>query len=116
MLFRSSNQVVQLIEVKHTQNSLLPSINDIKDGLLKMVLYANLKEVSIDGQIFKSESVLKLTSTQIIGAVNSNENEKIFISFCDANSLPNQERTFLKNLFLEAKTNRFIVKIEQTVV
>ena len=108
------NQVVQLIEVKHTQNSLLPSINDIKDGLLNMVLYANLKEVSIDGQIFKSESVLKLTSTQIIGAVNSNENEKKLISFCDANSLPNQERIYLKNLFLEAKTNCFIVKIEQT--
>jgi hypothetical protein len=36
---------VCLVEAKHTKHSALPSDDDIKDGLLKMILYTNLKEV-----------------------------------------------------------------------
>ncbi|MDR1698640.1 MAG: hypothetical protein LBR75_02290, partial [Prevotellaceae bacterium] len=42
------NDTVYLIEGKHSANSILPSKGDIKDGLLKMILYSNLCEVEVD--------------------------------------------------------------------
>ncbi|TAE07597.1 MAG: hypothetical protein EAZ95_18250, partial [Bacteroidetes bacterium] len=40
---RIEAEKLYLIEGKHTKSGLLPSLGDIKDGLLKMILYANLK-------------------------------------------------------------------------
>ncbi|WP_205013243.1 hypothetical protein, partial [Pseudomonas shirazica] len=37
-----------LIEGKHSRNSYLPSNGDIKDGLLKMILYTNLQTVTVN--------------------------------------------------------------------
>lgn len=55
---------VFLIEAKHSKTSSLPSEEDIKDGLLKMVLYANLKNVKIDDMNVEHIPVLKLTSSK----------------------------------------------------
>jgi hypothetical protein len=38
---------VILIEGKHSKNAVLPSKGDIKDGLLKMILYCNLKKLRL---------------------------------------------------------------------
>ena len=62
---------VILIEGKHSKNAVLPSKGDIKDGLLKMILYCNLSEVAVDGKALKSEAVLSLTSAKVKGAINS---------------------------------------------
>ncbi len=51
-----------LIEGKHSRDASLPSLSDIKDGLLKMILYANLKDVSLDGTEYVPQPVLKLTT------------------------------------------------------
>jgi len=51
-----------LIEAKHTKKDKLPSIGDIKDGLLKMFLFANLKNVKIDDKEYSPNAVLKLTT------------------------------------------------------
>ncbi|MCD6528256.1 hypothetical protein J7K44_01305 [bacterium] len=51
---------VYLIEGKHTKGA-LPSIDDIKDGLIKMILFTNLEDVRINGKSFKPKPVLKLT-------------------------------------------------------
>jgi len=53
---------IYLIEGKHSKQSLIPSLEDIKDGLLKMILFTNLKEVKIDKKEYKPIPVLKLTS------------------------------------------------------
>ena len=53
-----------LIEAKHTKSDKLPSIGDIKDGLLKMILFTNLKEVKIKGKEYSPVAVLKLTSNR----------------------------------------------------
>ena len=53
---------VYLIESKHSKQSILPSKGDIKDGLLKMILYSNLCEVEVDGKKMKSKAILNLTS------------------------------------------------------
>jgi len=51
-----------LIEAKHTKKNKLPSVGDIKDGLLKMILFTNLEDVKIDGNTYIPIPVLKLTT------------------------------------------------------
>lgn len=38
---------IYLIEGKHSNQSIIPSLEDIKDGLLKMILFTNLRDVKI---------------------------------------------------------------------
>ena len=52
-----------LIEGKHTRDSNLPAVGDIKDGLLKMILYTNLVDVNIfNVEKYTTVPVLKLTT------------------------------------------------------
>ncbi len=53
---------IYLIEDKHSKQSLIPSLEDIKDGLVKMILFTNLKEVKIGDKEYSPVAVLKLTS------------------------------------------------------
>jgi len=53
---------IYLIEGKHTNKGILPSEDDIKDGLIKMILYTNLKNVLVYGKRYNPVPVLKLTS------------------------------------------------------
>ncbi len=56
------NDGISLVEDKHSNNNRLPSQNDIKDGLLKMMLLTNLKEVRVDGRLLDPKPMLKLTT------------------------------------------------------
>jgi len=53
---------LHLIEGKHTRTGLLPSEGDIKDGLIKMILFTNLENVAVNGYKFYPVPVLKLTT------------------------------------------------------
>lgn len=53
-----------LIECKHSKRSILPSKADIKDGLVKMILYTNLRNLRINDEKFQHRSILKLTTLQ----------------------------------------------------
>ena len=64
---------VFLIEGKHSKNNSLPSLEDIKDGLLKMILFTNLEDVKVDNKDYNSKSVLKLSVEY--GFKNSNLNK-----------------------------------------
>lgn len=88
------NNVV-LIEGKHSKTNSLPSLEDIKDGLLKMILFTNLEDVKIDGKNYKPLAVLKLT---VKGKFN-----KSLLN-------PSQKR-ILKLLYQESKLNNFKLKI-----
>jgi len=54
-----------IVEKKHSEYSGIPSMEDIKDGALKMILFVNLKDVMIDGKKFEHSPVLGLTSNKI---------------------------------------------------
>ena len=56
------NNDIYLIEGKHSKHGVIPSLEDIKDGLMKMILFTNLKEVVLNGKKYCHKSVLKLTS------------------------------------------------------
>jgi len=60
-VYTRANQIF-LVEAKHSQSQLLPALEDIKDGLLRMVFLTNLKEVTVDRQSFEPIAVLRLTS------------------------------------------------------
>ncbi|MFZ5366359.1 MAG: hypothetical protein ACOZBZ_03625 [Patescibacteria group bacterium] len=53
---------IYLIEAKHTRKGNLPSLGDIKDGLLKMILFTNLVDVEMGNRKYLSIPVLKLTT------------------------------------------------------
>ncbi len=52
---------IYLIEGKHGTNG-YPSLADVKDGLLKMILYTNLKKVYLNNEEFTPVPTLKLTT------------------------------------------------------
>jgi hypothetical protein len=102
-----------LIEGKHSKNAILPSKSDIKDGLLKMILYSNLGEVIANGKSYTCKPVLALTSDKLIGHLTSQDSKDKIEDFCNKNSLSETQRGLLMNLFIEAKSNNFTVKISQ---
>jgi hypothetical protein len=100
-----------LIESKYSNTRKLPSVGDIKDGLLKMMLYTNLENVTIDDKPLKSVPILKLTSGKILGVINSDSNSELLESFYGVNNFSKRQREFLKDLFNEAKANNFTVSL-----
>lgn len=86
---------VYLIEAKHSKGS-LPSIGDIKDGFIKMILFTNLENAKMDGKNYNPKPVLKLTI------------ENHF----DPKSLNATQRKVLELLYKEAKANRFLIRVK----
>ena len=91
---------LHLIEGKHTKTGVLPSEGDIKDGLIKMILFTNLENVVAEGYEFKPVPVLKLTT--------SNEFREDLLSKAKLN--------FLELLKKEAKHNGFRIKINDRFI
>ena len=67
---------IYLIEAKHTKQSNFPSLGDIKDGLLKMILFTNLEDVKIDNKKYTPISTLKLTMERRFKIENLNKSQK----------------------------------------
>jgi len=106
---RIEKDIIYLIESKHSNNTTLPSIGDIKDGLLKMILYTNLKNVMINDCNYTTIPVLKLTSSKLTS--------DIFESDIETNMLLNKrQKEILKKLFKEANENDFKVIIRKAVL
>jgi len=100
------NNKIYLIEAKHSKTNILPSIGDIKDGLLKMILYTNLENVSINGNEYSAVPILKLTSSKLSSDIYKNNFEK-------DTQLNNKQKKFLKSLFNEADENNFKIVIKK---
>ena len=107
-----SKDKVSLIEGKHSTNALLPSKGDIKDGLLKMILYCNLSDVSANGKKIKSEAILSLTSTKLKGSITSLNTKKEISTFFEDNNFSTLQISLVETIFAEAKQNKFIIKIQ----
>jgi hypothetical protein len=101
-----------LLEGKHSVNALLPSKGDIKDGLLKMILYCNLVETKVDGKDMECQPILELTSTKLKGRINSNSSEKEISDFLNNNAFNTGQKEIVNKLFQETKSNNFTVNIK----
>ncbi len=107
------DETVSLIETKHSKNALIPSKSDIKDGLLKMILYSNLSDVKVNGVDFAYRAVLKLTSEKLSGHISSKSSDEELKTFFSTNCLNKMQKELIKQLFLEAKINNFEVKVQK---
>ncbi len=109
---RLENETLYLIEDKHSQRAVMPSKNDIKDGLLKMMVYTNLKNVRVGKNSVKSKSVLRLTSSRLFGSINSEMNSDEIDKFFEVNKLEIPKQNLITKLFQEARENKFTIIIE----
>jgi len=107
------NDELYLIEAKHSRGSKLPSISDIKDGLLKMILYTNLKTAKIDDTVYTVKPVLKLTSSSLIGKFNSSLKKKMKGRFCIDNGFTIRQKALLETLIKECEENQILLRIEE---
>jgi hypothetical protein len=105
------NDTIYLIESKYSKNSTLPSKGDIKDGLLKMILYSNLCEVEVGGKKMKSKAVLNLTSNKIEREITSKNEIWDRGDLILINNFSQEQMRFINALLDEAEVNGFEVKI-----
>ena len=112
MKYQFKKNTVHLIESKHTKDSLIPSKGDIKDGLLKMILYCNLEKVMIGNLEYKPKAVLNLTSTKIVGKLKSGDSQNKIEKFLSLNKIISSKQKFILDLFNEAETNNFKIIIQ----
>lgn len=86
---------ILLIEGKHTKTAKLPSHDDIKDGLLRMILLTNLKDVYIGETRYNPKPILKLTTGSGFGLESANV----------------EQMKLLNDLKKESSTNGFQVTV-----
>jgi VWFA-related protein len=109
---RIEPETVYLIEAKHSQRTKFPSENDIKDGLVKMMVYTNLKNVKLGTKAVNYKVQIRLTSNQLKGSIDSNVKTEIFDKFCSENLIDSKQKSFLTKLFQEARENNFTIILE----
>jgi hypothetical protein len=100
-----------LIESKHSKSGKLPSVGDIKDGLLKMMLYTNLENVTIEENSFFGQPVLRLTSEKLSDEISSNSAKEEREQFFRVNNFNKRQIALLQNLFAEATENNFVASL-----
>jgi len=110
---RIEPKTVYLIEAKHSQRARLPSRSDIKDGLIKMMLYTNLRNVKVGAKSFDFKVQIRLTSSKLVGSINSDLSDEVLIKFCVENSIDQANKSFLLKLFSEARANKFTIILER---
>ncbi|HCA42032.1 MAG TPA: hypothetical protein DEP28_02125 [Bacteroidetes bacterium] len=107
-----SNNKISLIEGKHSKDNLIPSKSDIKDGLIKMILYCNLKNISVNGKRMRCEPVLCLTSTKLKGSVTSKNNLNEIKKYFEKNKLSPLQIALINEVIKESKANKFTLKLK----
>jgi hypothetical protein len=95
-----SDNRLRLIEGKYSASKNLPTILDIKDGLLKMILYSNLTDVTFNGKIYQTMPCLKLLAEKTDQLQSFTERQKQIIN----------------RLSKEAAENRIEIQINNTLI
>lgn len=93
-------------ESKNTIRNVLPSISDIKDGLFKLILFANLHSLKLKGREVQFLTRLKLTGYKVRGNIQFPCEKSEFDKFTKANKISNAHRKTLSDLNLEASHNK----------
>ena len=105
-------KTLYLIEAKHSNRAKFPSRNDIKDGLIKMMLYTNLSNVKIGKIPHTLRVMIRLTSNQLKGSINSDAKAENIEKFFTDNSFAPKDKEFFRKLFAEARENKFTIILE----
>jgi hypothetical protein len=105
-------KILYLIEAKHSQRTKFPSKNDIKDGLVKMMVYTNLTNVKVGKLPFNLRVMIRLTSNQLKGSINSEAKPEDLDKYFSDNNFALKDKEFFKKLFQEAQENKFTIILE----
>lgn len=104
MVMKKRYYIIQ--ESKNSTRKALPGLNDIQDGLFKLILYSNIDSLQINGEIVSFTARLKLTGNGIKERIImpcSNEELENFISLNSA--LKKGDKVLLRSLLLEVQMN-----------
>jgi hypothetical protein len=95
-------------ESKNTKDGFLPSLSDIKDGLFKLILYANLDKLLLDEKEISFLCRLKLTGAKVRQKVRLPCPKTEFEKFTEANKdvLTKSRLELIYKLQLEAENNK----------
>lgn len=105
---------LRIIESKFSKSSRLPGKSDIRDGLLKMVLFSNLENVRIKEKMFNVTPILKLVSTKITNSINNKSSNLEINTFIEKNGFTKKEIAQINILFKESEENNFNIQISGT--
>ncbi|MBC7528670.1 MAG: hypothetical protein H7308_14135 [Chthonomonadaceae bacterium] len=94
-------------ESKNSKDSALPSLEDIKDGLFKLILYSNIHTLSLNDQALDFTTRLCLTGTKLTGKLSLPATDETVKSFIESNApvLKTKQRETLCKLNLETQNN-----------
>jgi hypothetical protein len=109
-------KIIYLIEAKHSQRTILPNESDIKDALIKMMVYTNLQNVSFNGEKLFCVPVVKITSKKLKGTITQVSLDSEILEFAKLNFLNAAQKDFLQKLISEARVNHFQLILENAEV
>ncbi len=89
-----------LAEGKHAKGDTLPSTGDIKDGLLKMILFTNLEDVKVEGHTYNRIAVLKLTTGSRLSEYRLRESESRLMNVLRQEAQINHFRIAINDRFV----------------
>jgi hypothetical protein len=107
------DEVFYLMECKHSNGGILPSDDDVKDGLLKLILFTNLDKLYFNDIETKFIPVIRLTSNKMIGFINETSTDDDVKSFVSNNKLSKSKYNFIIELITEVKNNNIKLVIEK---
>jgi len=103
VLYESGRYIIQ--ESKNSTKKFMPSTADIKDGLFKLILFANLDSLKVEGREVEFSTRLKLTGYKVNGNIRFPCKEKELEKFVLLNNISKSRLEFIKKLNLEATQN-----------
>jgi len=103
ILFDETEYIIQ--ESKNTSRHALPSLNDILDGLFKLILFSNLDRLMLNNEPVLFSTRLNLTGVGINGVLNLPASETIIDLFVGENPNLMNKSNLIKKLNTESQQN-----------
>lgn len=91
-------------ESKNSSSRQMPSEDDIKDGLFKLILFSNLEYLYLDENPVEFTTRLKLTG-KLKGSLHLPSETTVIEEFCHINSFKKNQIKIVQSLNLETKQN-----------
>jgi hypothetical protein len=94
-----------ILESKNTTKGRLPQLSDIKDGLFKLILFANLDRLQMNGRDVAFTTRLQLSAPRLQGQIQMPCTPQTLEQFIGQNHFSNSEQTSLHQLNQETHNN-----------
>ncbi len=111
VIFYDGKYTIQ--ESKNSTKQPLPGIDDIKDGLFKLILFSNMDTLQLNNVSVLFHTKLKLTGIDVIGSILLPTTESILNNFLSINQgiFTDTQNRIIQVLNIEAQTNHLQIEI-----